>query len=302
MTKMMPFSNQAIAAALEQAANLLEEAGDNPHRIQAYRYAAQTVAHTEQPLAEMLADGGMEALRTLPGVGESLASRIAGFLHTGQLALIEELREAYAPERLFVRVAGIGEELARRIHDELHLETLEALEVAAYDGRLERLEGFGPRRVRAIRQQLNTMLSRDARLHIRQLRRAARQGPAPHHPDQPTVADLLNVDFEYRTRSSRDELERIAPRRFNPTGEAWLPVLHTRRGLWVFSALFSNTARAHELERTRDWVVIYAEREGREQQCTVVTETRGDLQGLRVVRGREAECRAYYAERRPQAA
>ena len=31
-----------------------------------------------------------------------------------------------------------------------------------------------------------------------------------------------------------------------------------------------------------------------ERQRTVVTETRGPLQGRRVVRGREAECRAWY--------
>ena len=30
-------------------------------------------------------------------------------------------------------------------------------------------------------------------------------------------------------------------------------------------------------------------------QCTVVTETRGDLEGHRVVRGREGDCIAHYA-------
>ena len=54
-------------------------------------------------------------------------------------------------------------------------------------------------------------------------------------------------------------------------------------------------ARAHELGRTRDWVVIYYyDGEHVEAQCTVVTETRGALAGRRVVRGREEECRAHY--------
>ena len=44
-------------------------------------------------------------------------------------------------------------------------------------------------------------------------------------------------------------LTTIAPRRFNPEGKSWLPVMHTRRGAWHFTALFSNTARAHELGR-----------------------------------------------------
>jgi len=108
---------------------------------------------------------------------------------------------------------------------------------------------------------------------------------------QPSVETILEVDRDYRARAEAGRLTLIAPRRFNPEGKAWLPVLHTRHGDWHFTALYSNTARAHELGRTRDWVVIYFyDGDHREQQCTVVTETRGDLGGMRVVRGREAEC------------
>jgi putative hydrolase len=72
--------------------------------------------------------------------------------------------------------------------------------------------------------------------------------------------------------------------------------MHVTRHGWHFTALFSNTARAHELGRTRDWVVIYFYDEAHhENQHTVVTETRGSLINERVVRGREAECREYYA-------
>ena len=76
-----------------------------------------------------------------------------------------------------------------------------------------------------------------------------------------------------------------------------MPILNTRRNGWSFTVLFSNTARAHELGTTHDWVVIYFERDGRaEDQCTVVTEHQGPLAGRRVIRGREAECRDYYEE------
>ena len=92
-------------------------------------------------------------------------------------------------------------------------------------------------------------------------------------------------------------LPKIAPRRFNPDGKAWLPVLHTRFGPWHFTALFSNTALAHELHKTGDWVVLYfADGSHRERQRTVVTETHGPLEGRRVVRGREAECADHYGE------
>ena len=107
-------------------------------------------------------------------------------------------------------------------------------------------------------------------------------------------------------------LAKVAPKRFNPTHEAWLPVLHARRGPWHLTALYSNTARAHELDRVEDWEVLYFHLSGKpEMQRTVVTEKRGALRGKRVVCGREAECRQRYgvapspgggaASRRPSA-
>jgi putative hydrolase len=122
--------------------------------------------------------------------------------------------------------------------------------------------------------------------------RAVRTGP-----DEPPVAVLLDVDREYRSKARAGELRTIAPKRFNPKGEAWLPILHARPGKWHFTALFSNTARAHELGKVEDWIVLYFQSDGGgEAQRTVVTETRGALTGQRVVRGREPECFAFYEQ------
>jgi putative hydrolase len=105
---------------------------------------------------------------------------------------------------------------------------------------------------------------------------------------------LLEVDAEYRRRAAANELPKLAPRRFNPRHEAWLPILRTERQGWSMTVLFSNTARAHELGKIHDWVVIYYQKEGPEAQGTVVTETQGLLQGKRVIRGRERECADFY--------
>ena len=124
--------------------------------------------------------------------------------------------------------------------------------------------------------------------------RAVRIAPA----DEPGVELLLDVDREYREKANTDELRKIAPKRFNPSGKAWLPILHTQRGDWHFTALFSNTARAHELGKVQDWVVLYFHSDsGAEAQRTVVTEPRGALAGQRVVRGRERECFPAYEHR-----
>lgn len=110
------------------------------------------------------------------------------------------------------------------------------------------------------------------------------------------VAEILEVDAEYRRKAAAGELPRIAPRRFNPKHEEWLPLLHAERGGRHWTARFSNTARVHELGRTGDWVVISHEGPDGEQTETVITVHGGRLSGRRVVRGREAECAKFYLD------
>jgi putative hydrolase len=281
-------SNQKIADKLRELAELLEQQGANPFRVGAYRRAAETAATHEEDLTGVLDRDGLEGLIALPGIGRSIASAIRELVHTGRWVQLERLRGTLVPEQVFRSVPGIGPVLAHSIHNTLHVETLEALEVAAHDGRIEQVPGVGPRRAAMLRAALGSMLGR------RPLGRPLRPVEAAPAPE---VALLLDVDAEYRREVAADRLRKIAPRRFNPSGEAWLPVLHARRGVWDFTALFSNTARAHELGRARDWVVIYYHTDNQpEGQCTVVTETHGPIEGRRVVRGREVECRAYYAK------
>ena len=73
-----------------------------------------------------------------------------------------------------------------------------------------------------------------------------------------------------------------------------MPILHTHRGERRYTALFSNTAHAHEMRTTYDWVVFYRDDHGGHGQWTVITSTLGKLTGRRIVRGREAECLDFY--------
>jgi DNA polymerase (family X) len=280
-------SNSAVANLLNRIADLLEAQGANEFRIRAYRNAANTIRQHETPVAQTLHEGGVEALEVIPGVGERLAPLIAEFVNTGRSTLLERLEGEVAPEEVFLRVPGIGAELAHRIVEQLHVDSLEELEQAANDGRLAKIEGFGARRVESVKMALAGMLRRSPR---------NRQDNTPPRQDnqRPSVELLLEVDAEYRKRAQAGELRKIAPKRFNPNNEAWLPVMHVEREGWGFTALFSNTARAHELNKTDDWVVIYYERDDAEGQRTIVTETGGPLKDKRVVRGREEETRKYY--------
>ncbi len=286
-------SNAQIADVLERIADLLEAQEANPFRVRAYREAAQTIRNIEQPVSRLVNGDQLEDLRALPHIGEGIAAVIDEYVSSGKSGLRVDLEAKVTPEAVIAQVPGIGHTLARRIVEVLHIETLPELEEAAHDGRLATVEGFGPRRVASVRTALAGMLSRSARSKQR-TRTTQPPKPAPKRADRPSVELLLKIDANYRKQAKAGKLHKIAPRRYNPKGEAWLPVLHTKRQGWTFTALCSNTAQAHELGKTQDWVVIYYERDGQERQHTVVTETQGPLKGKRVVRGRDPENRRHY--------
>lgn len=271
--------NREISERLCEVADLLSAQAANPFRVAAYRRAAQVVAALDEDVGALVARSGVGGLVALPDIDRALAGAIIELVRSGRLGLLDRLRGTLDAETLFCTLPGVGPKLARELHETLHADTLEALEAAAWDGRLAAVPGLGPRRVQALRLALGGLLGR------------ARPSFPPTLLDEPPVALILDVDDEYRRRAAAGELRTIAPRRCNPDGRAWLPILHTQRGRWHFTALFSNTARAHVLGRTDDWVIIsFADDGHHDRQRTVVTETSGPERGRRVVRGREAEC------------
>ncbi len=268
-------ANVALADRLEDVSRRLASADANPFRIRAWARAADTLRALPSPVESVFRLHGLRGLEELPGIGPSLARAIAELIQTGHLGLLDRLREASDPVALLASVPGMGATLAARVHDELGVESLEDLEAALHDGRLAAVPGFGRKKLEALRHYLAGRL--------------AHRRPPPRI-GEPDVAELLDVDREYRDEAAAGRLPRIAPRRFNPEHEAWLPVLHTTRGSRHYTALYSNTELAHRLGRTHDWVVLYYDGRSGERQCTVVTARTGALEGQRVIRGREAEC------------
>jgi hypothetical protein len=276
--------NRLATERLREAAALLAHQQDNPYRVAAYRRAADAVAALDRDLRDIAEEGGIEALEEIPGVGRGIATALAEMARTGRWSYLERLRGSGEPQDIFCAIPGVGREFAKRLHETLQVETLEQLEAALHDPNAKKVAGIGPRRLAILRASLAQMLAR-----VRSVRTTS--------ADEPAVDVLLDVDREYRAKVEANELRKIAPKRFNPKAEAWLPILHTSRGKWHFTALFSNTARAHELGKVRDWIVVYFHSDsGGEAQRTVVTETRGALAGQRVVRGRERECLSVYEQ------
>lgn len=209
----------------------------------------------------------------------------------------------------FAAIPGLGPKLTDRVIRQLGIETLEQLELAAHTGRLQTVPGIGPRKACAIGRAAAEVLterrrlraSNDTDLETPTSKRAKSLPPNSSPPEpsadgdaMPTVAQILIIDREYRHRARARTLPLVTPRRFNPDGAATLPVYRVQHGNTRYTAFYSNSPMAHALGKTLEWVIVLAQRGSHTFQYTVVTETRGSWCGQRVVRGREAECRALY--------
>jgi len=281
--------NHEVSEKLREIAALLEAQHANPFRSRAYLNAANTLDNLPGDVDELIQAEGIKGLTDLPAIGAGIARSIYEFNATGRMTRLENLQGESDPVGLFQSIPTVGRELAQRIHDTLHIDTLEALENATRNGQLNIVEGLGSKRKEAIEAWLLKHLGE----HRQQLRKAQQSG------SNPDIALVLKVDSEYRERAKAGKLPLITPKRFNPENKAWLPILHTTFDHWHFTALYSNSERAHTLNRVYDWVVIYFyDDHHQEGQHTVVTETHGPLYGKRVVRGREGECSEFYAVNR----
>lgn len=275
-------SNSEVAQMLDEIAGLLQLRGDNPYRVAAYRRAAVSIRCSKESLSGIFERDGLPGLEQMPGIGTSLARKIGDMLRNGESKTLERLRRKHAREDLFVTLPTVGKRLAERIRSTLGADSLEEVLAAAEDGRLRRVEGLGRKRVEAIRDSLLVRLGDRAR---------RQRLPTPSIC---SVELLLEIDREYRDLAAGNRLPKAAPRRFNPTGAAWLPILRVERHGRHFTAHYANTANSHQFGHVRDWVVIRSDDKSAFGVWTVVTAARGECRGKRVVKGRERECQDYY--------
>ncbi len=82
-------SNQEVAEALEELADLLVARKELPFKIRAYRKAAASIRELEVPLYQYRRE---RDLREIPGVGEAIAKKVSDLLDTGSFKLLEQLR------------------------------------------------------------------------------------------------------------------------------------------------------------------------------------------------------------------
>src|SRR5918993_1093523 len=151
--RLVPAMNNAeIALHFDELGDLYELDGAIVHRVVAYRNAAKAIRESSASIAEMSRAG---TVTSVPGIGKTIAEKIATLLETGQIPSAEKLKAKYPPGLIEVtRLPGFGPKKARKLFDELGVKSLDDLKKAAEDERLRDVPGFGVKAEESVRQAL----------------------------------------------------------------------------------------------------------------------------------------------------
>ncbi len=137
----MPVTNQEVASKLREIYQLMQLAGENRFRAIAFDRAAQTIESLNEEIQSYIDE---DSLTDIKGIGSSIAEDIKSYAETGEIEVLESLRERI-PEGVieWLDISGLGPKNIAKIHKELGISTIEELKKACEDGRVADLDGLG---------------------------------------------------------------------------------------------------------------------------------------------------------------
>ncbi|MFQ5744675.1 MAG: DNA polymerase/3'-5' exonuclease PolX [Acidobacteriota bacterium] len=136
-------SNADIARVMREIAVFLDMEGV-AFKPRAYEKVAYAVEAVDEPIAAIYQRGGVKAVEQIPGVGKSIAEKIATLIETGHLPYYEELRQRTPVDVAgLTAIEGLGPKNIKVLYEKLGVRTIADLEKAARSGRIRALEHFG---------------------------------------------------------------------------------------------------------------------------------------------------------------
>ncbi len=149
----MPIHNSDIADIFNRLADTLEIEGANEFRVRAYRNAARVVNDLPQAISAMIDRG--ESLLALPGIGKDLEGKIKEIVETGTLSQLTEEEKRLPPGlRALMKIGGLGPKRVRALYEQLGIATISELKEAALGGRIRALRGFGKKTEEMVLEEL----------------------------------------------------------------------------------------------------------------------------------------------------
>ena len=142
---MAGLSNKDIAGVFRDIELLMKVLGEDDRRAATYGRVSRLIETLDQSAADLAAAGRLTELK---GVGPKVAAAVAEMVDQGTCSLRDELADRLAPGVLdLLKVPGLGPKKVHAVVSELGVTSIEGLEVAAGDGRLAALKGFGAKSV-----------------------------------------------------------------------------------------------------------------------------------------------------------
>lgn len=137
----MGANKDQIVDVLQEIAILLDLKGENPFKSRAYTNAARAIDQLSDPIDKLVAEN---RLREVQGVGDAIAKKVQELVKTGTLTYHEQLKATIPPGLLpMLRIPGLGPRKVRALHQQLGISTVEELEQACREGKVAQLAGFG---------------------------------------------------------------------------------------------------------------------------------------------------------------
>jgi DNA polymerase (family X) len=135
----MTDSNQTLATLFQSMADQLETRRENPHRIRAYRRAADSILRLNDDIAAIAQRG---ELKTISGIGKDLAAKVEEFLKTGSIQAYEQLKRPLPPEiAAWITLPGLTDAAVQHLYFRLGISTLEDLDTLVRSHLLRTLPG-----------------------------------------------------------------------------------------------------------------------------------------------------------------
>lgn len=154
--------NTDIAEIFDEMADYLEIVGDNPFKIRAYRNGSHTIRGLAAELQDMVAQ--KENLTDLPGIGKELAAKIIEILETGSIRALKKLQERVPGDIIqILKLPNLGPKRVGVLYHDLNIQNLEQLKLAAQEGRIQSLPGFGKKTEEQILQAVKTYAEKEQR-------------------------------------------------------------------------------------------------------------------------------------------
>ena len=133
--------NREIAKRFYRIADILELKNEIIFKIRAYRNAASTIESMTTDIESTYNQGELEKIK---GIGKAIAKKIGEYIETGKLGYLAELEENIHPDLLkMLDIPSLGPKKIMLLNRKLGIETIDGLENAARDGKIEVLDGFG---------------------------------------------------------------------------------------------------------------------------------------------------------------